>query len=71
MSQIIKKANALCAQGTAEACEQCPYRDMSTDEEENRLLDCWVKLTNDTLAYIETLEERLRNATGGGLKCQE
>lgn len=54
---IIKKALACCSDASTVTCKQCPYRDASDD-------DCGSMLMVDALAYIETLEERLREAAG-------
>lgn len=57
MSQIIKQALRLCSTGSAEDCLKCPYRKLEEVRDDNSE-DCWVSLTNDTLAYISTLEQR-------------
>lgn len=65
MSQIIKKALAACADGTVSSCMQCPYRKLEKPDSFD-ISDCWAALTNDTLVYIDTLEQRLKEATEDG-----
>lgn len=62
MSQIIKKALAACADGTVSSCMQCPYRKLEKQDSFD-ISDCWAALLNDTLAYIDTLEQRLKEAS--------
>ena len=69
MSQIIKQALRLCSTGSAEDCLKCPYRKLEEARDDNSE-DCWVSLTNDTLAYISTLEQRLKEASADGGRDQ-
>lgn len=58
--KAIKKALGICAGVYTNGCEEngCPY--------EKEAFRCTNVLMSDALAYIETLEERLREAEDNG-----
>ena len=53
----VKKALACCASNTPRQCKGCPYNTPDTTDYE-----CGSMLMSDALAYIETLEQRLKEA---------
>ena len=63
MSQGIKKALELCCKSQLSLCHICPYAKASDD-------DCGAALMSDSLAYIETLEERLKEAVNNARSNQ-